>query len=206
LPNATLAGFATKSPCVAPVPVRAILRLGLLPFDEIVTVPLAAPLPVGAKFTVNVVLWPAFKVSGRVRPVILNAAPLADAAEIVRLDPPELVNVSDKFEVLPTWTVPNPRDVGFGVRVPCVTPVPERGILRLGLPPFEVMLILPVATPLVVGAKVTVNEAVWPAVKVTGRVRPDKVNPAPVAAAAEIVRLVPPELVRVSLTDFVLLI
>ena len=78
---------------------------------------------------------------------MLNPLPLALAAEIVRLVPPLLVRVSlSDFEV-PTVTLPNARLVGLGVSVPGVTPVPESGMLRLGLPPLEVMLTLPLALP-----------------------------------------------------------
>ena len=92
--------------------------------------------------------------------------------------------------------------MGFAVRVPWVTPVPESGMLKLGFDAFEVMLTLPLAAPLAVGEKSTVNDVLWPAVKVKGKDRPLKLNPLPLAVAAEIVRLDPPELVKVSLNDF----
>jgi hypothetical protein len=75
-------------------------------------------------------------------------------------------------------------------------------MLKLGFAPFEVMLTLPVAAPLEVGEKSTVNEVLWPAFSVKGNVSPLKLNPAPLAVAAEIVRLLPPELVRVPASDF----
>lgn len=82
--------------------------------------------------------------------------------------------------------------------VPCVTPVPESGMLKLGFEPLEVMLMLPLAAPLAVGLKSTVNDVLWPGVNVTGKVSPLKVNPVPLTVAAEIVRLDPPVLVKVS--------
>ncbi len=82
--------------------------------------------------------------------------------------------------------------------VPCVTPVPESGMLKLGLEPLEVMLTLPLAAPLAVGEKSTVKDLLWPAVSVKGRDTPLKLNPLPLAAAAEMVRFEPPVLVRVS--------
>ena len=88
--------------------------------------------------------------------------------------------------------------MGLGVNVPCVTPVPESEILKFGFPPLEVILTLPLAAPLTVGAKVTVNDVLWPAFNVSGKVSPLRLNPAPLALAAEIVRLVPPVLVSVS--------
>jgi hypothetical protein len=71
-------------------------------------------------------------------------------------------------------------------------------MLKLGLDPLEVMLTLPLAVPLTVGEKTTVNEVLWPAVSVKGKEMPFKLNPVPLAAAAEMVRLVPPVLVSVS--------
>jgi hypothetical protein len=41
--------------------------------------------------------------------------PVAEAAEIVRLDPPELVRVSVRDFELPTTTLPKLKLVGFGV-------------------------------------------------------------------------------------------
>ena len=205
LPKARLVGFALSVPGVTPVPERGMLRLGLEPLEVMLTLPLAAPLTVGAKRTVNDVLCPAVSVKGRVSPLVLNPVPLADAAEIVRLDPPVLVNVSDKLELLPVWTLPKAREVGFAVSVPCVTPVPESAMLRFGFEPLEVMLTLPLAAPLVVGAKTTVNDVLWPAVKVRGNVRPLMLYPVPLTLAAEMVRLAPPLLVKVSLSDFELL-
>ncbi len=68
----------------------------------------------------------------------------------------------------------------------------------MGLEALEVMLRLPLAAPLVVGEKSMVNEVLWPAVSVNGKDKPLKLNPVPLAVAAEIVRLVPPVLVSVS--------
>ena len=79
-----------------------MLKLGFPPFEVTLTLPLAAPLVVGEKSTVNDVLWPAFSVKGKVSPLKLNPVPLAAAAEIVRLVPPVLVSVSDKLLLLPT--------------------------------------------------------------------------------------------------------
>ena len=166
--------------------------------EVILTLPLAGAPVGGAKRTVNEVLLPAFNVKGKASPLKLNPLPLAVAAEIVRLDPPELVSVSDKLALLPTCTLPNARLVGFAVSAPCVTPVPESGMLKVGFAPLEVTLTLPLAAPLAAGAKRTVNEVLWPAFNVKGNASPLRLNPVPLAAAAETVRLVPPLLVRVS--------
>jgi hypothetical protein len=202
LPNARAVGFGVNVPWVVPVPERVMLRLGFEPFEVIPTVPLADPLTVGLKVTVNEVLCPAAKVKGKESPLKLNPVPLATAAEIVRLVPPVLVRASDRLELAPTWTLPKARAVGFGVNVPWVVPVPERETFRVVFDAVEVMAILPLAVPDVVGEKSAVNEVLWPAAKVNGRDRPLKLNPGPLAAAAEMVRLVPPEFVNVSDSGF----
>ena len=98
------------------------------------------------------------RVRGKVNALMEKAAPVTFACEMVTVEPPVLVRVSNKFALLPTCTLPKARLVGFGVSVPCVTPVPESGMLKLGFEPVEVMLTLPVAAPLVLGLKSTVND------------------------------------------------
>ena len=198
LPKPRLEGLGLNVPAVMPVPERAIFRLGFDPFEVMLTLPLTAPPEVGENFTVNEVLWPGVKVTGRVSPLMLKPVPLAAAAEIVTLVPPLLVRVSDWLLDVPSCTLPNEMLEGFGERLPCVTPVPDSGMFRLGFDPFEVMLTLPVTLPTADGENFTVNEVLWPEVKVTGRVRPLMLKPVPLAAAAEMVTVVPPLLVRVS--------
>jgi hypothetical protein len=140
----------------------------------------------------------AVRVRGKSSPLMEKAAALELTCEMMSDEPPVLVRVSDKLVLLPTWTLPNARLVGLAVRVPGVTPVPESGMLKLGFEPVDVMLTLPLAAPLVVGEKSTENDVLWPAVNVKGKDRPLKLNPVPLAVAAEIVRRDPPELVRVS--------
>ncbi len=76
--------------------------MGLDPLEVMLMLPLAAPLVVGEKSTVNEVLWPALNVKGKDKPLKLNPVPPAVAAEIVRFVLPVLVSVSDKFALLPT--------------------------------------------------------------------------------------------------------
>jgi hypothetical protein len=72
------------------------------PLEVMLTLPLATPFAVGEKSTVKDLLWPTVSVNGKDKPLKLNPVPLAVAAEIVRLVPPVLVTVSDKFALLPT--------------------------------------------------------------------------------------------------------
>ena len=97
-----LEGFGDRLPCVTPVPDRAMFSVGFEPFEVIVTLPLTAPAADGANLTVNEVLWPAFNVRGNVNPLMLKPVPVVEAAEIVTLDPPLLVSVSDCVLLLPT--------------------------------------------------------------------------------------------------------
>jgi hypothetical protein len=90
-----------------------MLKLESEPVEVMLTLPLAAPLVVGEKSTVNDVLWPAFSVKGNASPLRLKPLPLAAAAEIVRLDPPEFVRVPDSDFEVPTWMFPKLKLEGF---------------------------------------------------------------------------------------------
>ena len=69
---------------------------------------------------------------------------------------------------------------------------------------LEVMAKLPVTAPPAVGENFVLKLTLWPAVSVVGKVKPLTLNPEPVVLAAEIVTLVPPELVRVSVREVLL--
>ena len=79
-----------------------------------------------------------------------------------------------------------------------VTAVPLTEMAKLGFDAFDVTVTVPGNVPAEVGAKVTVNVVLCPGVKVTGGVIPETVNPAPDSPIAEIVALVPPVFVIVS--------
>jgi hypothetical protein len=88
--------------------------------------------------------------------------------------------------------------VGDAVKVAAVTAVPLNGIDKLGFDAFEVTVTVPGNVPSAVGANFTVIVVLCPGVNVTGGVIPETVNPAPDSPTAEIVALVPPVLVSVS--------
>ena len=69
---------------------------------------------------------------------------------------------------------------------------------KLGFDAFDVTVTVPGNVPAEIGAKITVKVALCRAVNVTGGVIPEMLNPVPDAATAEIVALVPPVLVSVS--------
>ena len=90
--------------------------------------------------------------------------------------------------------------MGTAVSVPPVaaTDVPLSGIDKLGFDAFEVTVAVPGNVPADVGANLTVNVVLWPDVNVTGVVIPEMLNPVPDAATAEMVALVPPVFLIVS--------
>ena len=88
--------------------------------------------------------------------------------------------------------------MGDEVRTAAPTAVPLSGIAKLGFVAFEVTVTVPATGPEDVGANFTVKVVLCPAVSVTGGVIPEMLNPVPAAATAEIVALVPPVFVTVS--------
>src|SRR5258708_40332873 len=140
-----------------------MFNVGFAPSEEMRTLPLTPPVAAGANCTENEVLCPAFRVSGNARPLRLKPVPLAEAAEIVRLEPPELVSVSDRVFELPTSTFPKLKLVGFGASWPGVTPVPERPMFNGEPGASETIARVPFAAPPTVGEKMTVNATLCPA-------------------------------------------
>lgn len=77
LPNATLAGLATRAPADAvPVAVSGMFSVGFEAFEVTATLPLAAPAVVGVNNTLKVVLWPAVRVTGEPIALTLNPGPV----------------------------------------------------------------------------------------------------------------------------------
>jgi hypothetical protein len=76
---------------------------------------------------------------------------------MVTLDPPELVSVSDAVWLLPVCTLPKLTLEGLAVSDPALTPVPDNETEREGFEALLEMLRLPLAAPLVCGAKATVK-------------------------------------------------
>ena len=88
--------------------------------------------------------------------------------------------------------------MGDAVKVATVTAVPLSGIDKLGLEALDVTVAVPVNVPADAGANFTVNVVLCPAANVTGTVIPEMLNPVPEAATAEIVALLPPVFLIVS--------
>ncbi len=85
--------------------------------------------------------------------------PVTLICEMVTLEPPRLVTVSDCDWLLPTVTLPKLRLVGFEPSAPAATPVPDNGMVSVGLEALEVMVTLPLKLPADAGANLTVKVA-----------------------------------------------
>jgi hypothetical protein len=110
---------------------------------------------------------------------MLNAELLELAAVTVTFVP-LAVRLPDAVPLVPTTTLPKPRVVGVTVSWPAAAvPVPDSGIVSVGLVAFEVTVTLPLAFAADCGVNVILKVALWPAVSVTGAVIPLRPNPVP---------------------------
>jgi len=175
--------FTEYTGAAVPVPVRAAVIVGVCALLVKVKTPLAAPVAVGLKVTVNGTLWPAVIVAGRDNPLKVNTA-LFDVAAVTVTLAPLAVRVPDAVPLVPTTTLPRAKLVEERTSCPvAAAPVPDRAMVRVGLEALEVMLTVPVALPAAVGVKVTLKVALWPEVSVTGAVMPLMVKPVPLIVA-----------------------
>ncbi len=166
--------------------------------EVMVRLPLLLPAATGVNTALNVALCPASTVAGRFGPLKLKPLPVADAFEIVTVELPLLVTVTATDLLLPTVILPKLMLLGFAMREPDVTPVPESAMLRGEPGASEAMARLPVILPPAAGANFTVNATDWFGVNVAGSVSPTTEKPVPVTVACEIVTFDPPVLVNVS--------
>jgi len=94
-------------PAPEPVPERAIVETAGLVLAVIETLPVTAPAAVGANFTVNTALWPAFTVVGSVSPLTENPDPLAASCVMVSVTVPVFDTVNVCVVDDPVATLPN---------------------------------------------------------------------------------------------------
>jgi len=81
---------------IAPVPESPTLSVGLEALLARARLPLTMPVACGVNATLKLgLLWPGSKVKGRLKPLTLNPAPVVAAWVMVKLEPPELVTVSE---------------------------------------------------------------------------------------------------------------
>ena len=133
------------------------------------TVLLSDPDVRGAKVMVNVVLWPAARVTGSASPLIVKAELLMEAWETVTRVPPEFFRVAVFAMLCPTATVPNESEVGLTCMFPAVTAVPRSAIRTNPLKPVLLMMErLADGLPAACGVKVTVMVALCPDARTSG--------------------------------------
>jgi hypothetical protein len=106
LPKFKLTGETDNWPCAVPVPESATLSGELSAVDTTARLPLLDPVAVGAKVIVNVKLCFGERVVGTLSPLTENPVPLISAAEMVTVDPPVLVKVSERLALLLFCTLP----------------------------------------------------------------------------------------------------
>lgn len=106
LPKPMLVGLGVSAPSAVPVPETPIVREGFVLLEEMVTVPLCAPVVVGVKLIWKVVLCPADSVMGVVNWLTEKPAPVTVIPEIVTVEPPLLVICSEVEGSPPMVTLP----------------------------------------------------------------------------------------------------
>lgn len=198
LPKLRLAGDEARAPAVTPLPVIGTASAALEASLVRVSALLTGPLDCGLKVTLNAALWPAARVKGRLRPVMVKPDPEKLACDTVTLELPELVRVSGKVWPWPTCTLPKVRLAGFEARVPGPVAMPETGTLTTEFEASLTTAILPLELPADCGANVMVKLLRSPAARVRGKVMPLILKPLPLIVAWLMVTLVLPELIRVA--------
>jgi len=130
-----------------------------------------------------------------VTPLALKPAPEIVKLDIVTFEFPVLVRLALSKLLLPKFTLPKLRLVGFAVsRKVAVTPVPLRAIASGELGALLTSETAPVTLPAALGVKPTLNVALLPAAMVSGTVMPVRLKPLPDTVAWEIVTLAVPPL------------
>ena len=163
--------------------------------------PETAPLDCGVKVTVKEADEPAAMVAGSAIPDRTNS--LAMLSDETVTAPPVAFKVPFSDELEPTTTFPKLKVAGETASWPGAVPVPESATLSPELDAFETIDTLPLATPALVGANVTVNVTLWFEESVAGKVNPLTEKAPPLTLAWEIVTADPPVFVNVS--DWLLL-
>ena len=119
-----------------------------------------------------------------VTPLALKPAPETVTLEMVTFEFPVLVRLALSELLLPTFTLPKLRLVGFAVSTKvAVTPVPLKGIISGELGALLTSETAPVTLPAEVGANATLKVVLCPAAMVVGTGSPEMLKPAPETVA-----------------------
>ena len=167
-PKLRLAGDALRV-CVAAVPVPATLIVSCAgePFVVSVIDPLDEVADVGVNTALKFRVPPAATVLDVLIPETLKPDPVTLTCEKVSVAVPVFVSVITLELLLPTTTLPKLTLVGLTEPRAC-RPVPLSAIVAGDPEALLVMEIVPVALPSDVGAKVTENVVLAPALMVVG--------------------------------------
>jgi hypothetical protein len=170
-----------------PAPLR--VTTDVEPVDElllIVICPPADPVVVGLNCTCSVTACAGFSVTGKLPPIIVKPEPVIAAEFTVSGAVPVDVSVNDCVVDVFTVTPPKLRLAALTVNcgLAAAVPVPFRATTAVE-PVDEVLLIVicPLADPVVVGRNCTCNVIDCVGFSVTGKLPPMIVKPAPVIAA-----------------------
>jgi hypothetical protein len=186
-----------------PVPERGIVKVGLAALEVTVTLPLSLAAVAGSKLTLNVAPCPAPRVIGVAMPLTLNPEPLAATCEIVTLELPVFVMVSDVVCLVFTVTLPKLTVVALAPNSPGVTPVPDKVMPSVESEASDAIVTVPEALPEACGVNDTVKVVLCEAFKVSGTLMPLIWNPVPVTAICEMSTAVELGLLRVTVCDCV---
>ena len=160
---------------VAAVPERPSTNGELAALLVTVTLPVTLPAEAGAKATLNEVVCPAARVTGKPIGDRLKPVPLAVICEMVTLAFPVLLTVTVCVALVPMARFPKLNELGLAESCKMEeTPVPLRGMLSAGFEALLVSVILPAMLPANVGAKATLNEDERPGATESGVVSPDR--------------------------------
>jgi hypothetical protein len=191
-----LLGDSANCPEAAPAPDNDIVSDEFDAVDISEMLPDALPPVVGAKTAPKVKLCPGARVSGKLNPLTLKAAPVGRTWETVRLELPEFVKVSGRVSLFPGGTLPKLTLAGLAARrPPAVAPVPWTSRKR---GPYAVLLItskLPSVWLAARGVKLILNWTLSPAPSVIGSDRLFRINPEAAGYSLESVIVVEPVLV-----------
>jgi hypothetical protein len=182
-----------------PVPVSATVAGEPGALLVMVRFPLALPVDVGENCALNVLACPGFKVSGRVNPLVLKALPVTLTWETVNAAVPVLLSWIVWELVAPTVALPKLKLDGVMLNAAC-TPVPVTGMTELAPCVFETVT-FPLMFSLLVGLKLTVIDAACEGVKVTGIVIPEILTSLAFTVTWEIVTLMVPVFVMLTLCE-----
>lgn len=171
----------------------------LIPGPETNTLPPTVPDEVGVKVTVKVALWPASRVKGKLWPLTVKAGFVVCAAEICVFQVCKFVRTTDTLDLLPTATWPNDRLEGVADTDSWFVPVPPTATTRFELSALLAKPMVAPVHPSVAGVKVTFTSRLWPAGRLTGRLKPEVENAGLLTLMVDKATLVSPVFVSVTI-------